>query len=280
MRLKDIGRKGQLRCQFVREGTRTVAAVSSCSTPWHFIPPSYLDDSGCACFWLVNPSGGLVGGDHVVFNAKLESDTHVIITSPSANRVYRSVDRRAIQDVRLTVGEGARLEWVPEVTIPFGGARIRQRLHAYLAEGASALVWDAMASGRVARGERWAFTSFDNEIRISLSSGQCLVERFTIEPSGKKFASFVTEWDYAASVFVVGDGLSMEGSSLLEEKLAALLDQNPGRVLGGVSKPAVSGLAMKMLARSAPDLANLMQDVWKLVREHLWNLPPAVMRRY
>jgi hypothetical protein len=57
------GRRGALSYEFERSGSRTVLTRSSCTTPWHHFPPSCLDDSGCAYTWLVNPSGGLVGGD-------------------------------------------------------------------------------------------------------------------------------------------------------------------------------------------------------------------------
>ena len=33
------------------------------------------------------------------------------------------------------------------------------------------ILWDAMASGRVAKQERWAFASFENEIRIRTPLG-------------------------------------------------------------------------------------------------------------
>ncbi len=118
-------------------GPRTILTRSSCTSPWHHFPPSYLDDSGCAFTWLVNPSGGLVGGDHLSVEAQLHARTHVLMTSPSANRVYRSLSEPAVQEVRLSVGPGARLEWLPEVTIPFAGSRFRQSIHVDLAPGAT-----------------------------------------------------------------------------------------------------------------------------------------------
>ena len=86
-----VGRRGALSYEFERAGSRTILTRSSCTSPWHHFPPSYLDDSGCAYTWLVNPSGGLVGGDHVSVEAQLHARTHVLMTSPSANRIYRSL---------------------------------------------------------------------------------------------------------------------------------------------------------------------------------------------
>ncbi|HKO31555.1 MAG TPA: urease accessory protein UreD, partial [Nitrospiraceae bacterium] len=154
--LGTVGRRGALSYEFEQQGSRTILTRSSCSSPWHHFPPSYLDDSGCAYTWLVNPSGGLVGGDYVSVEAQLHTGTHVLMTSPSANRVYRSLSEPAVQEVRISVGPDARLEWMPELTIPFAGSRFRQSIHVDLSPRATVVLWDAIASGRVAMRERWA----------------------------------------------------------------------------------------------------------------------------
>ena len=106
--LDTVGRCGALSYEFERPGPRTILTRSSCTSPWHYVPPSYLDDSGCAYIWLVNLSGGLVGGDHVTVNAQLHAGTRVLMTSPSANRVYRTVSSRRFKKFvsRLLQGLG------------------------------------------------------------------------------------------------------------------------------------------------------------------------------
>jgi len=138
--LDTVGRRGALSYEFERAGPRTILTRSSCTSPWHHFPPSYLDDSGCAYTWLVNPSGGLVGGDHVSVEAQFHAGTHALMTSPSANRVYRSLSKPVLQEIRLSVGPEARLEWLPEVTIPFAGSRVRQSIHVDLARRNSGTV--------------------------------------------------------------------------------------------------------------------------------------------
>ena len=276
-----VGRRGRLSYEFERAGRRTILTRSSCTSPWHHFPPSYLDDSGCACTWLVNPSGGLVGGDHVSVEAQLHAGTHVLITSPSANRVYRSLSEPAVQEVRISVGPEARLEWVPEVTIPFAGSRFRQSIHVDLAPGATVVLWDAIASGRVAMRERWAFVSVENEIRIRTPLGGSVVERYRLVPGRLPESVGLTEsWDYVASLFVIGDAVDAEVWKGLEAAIAAILDEHPGLVLGAVSTPAAPGLVVKLVARSAPDLTVTLEAIWAVVRKDLWNLPAPNLRRY
>ena len=279
--LDGVGRHGALVYEFEREGPRTVLTRSSCTTPWHHFPPSCLDDSGCAYTWLVNPSGGLVSGDHLSVEAHLHAQSHVLLTSPSANRVYRSLAEPSVQSVRLSVGPDARLEWLPEVTIPFAGSRFRQSIHVDLAPGATVVLWDAMASGRVARQECWAFTSVENEICITTPRGGSLVERYRVAPDRlSESVDLVGNWDYVASLFVIGDAVGADVWKRLDTALAAILEERPGSVLGAVSTPAAPGLAVKLVARSAPDLTATLESLWAAVRNELWGLPVPHLRRY
>jgi len=276
-----VGRRGALSYEFERVGSRTELTRSYCTSPWHHFPPSYLDDSGCAYTWLVNPSGGLVAGDHLSVEAQLHARTHVFMTSPSANRVYRSLSEPALQEIRLSVGADARLEWVPEITIPFAGSRFRQSIHVDLAPGATVVLWDAMASGRVARHERWAFASVENEICIRASLGTSVVERFCVVPDQfSESISLVGSWDYVASLFIIGDAVEAEIWKRLDEMLATILEERPGFVLGAVSTPALSGLVVKVVARSAPDLTAAQEAMWTAIRKELWGLPAPNLRRY
>lgn len=276
-----VGRRGALTYEFEREGARTVLTRSSCTSPWHHFPPSYLDDSGCAYTWLVNPSGGLVGGDHVSVEAQLHAGTHVLMTSPSANRVYRSLSEPAVQEVRLSVGPDARLEWLPEITIPFAGSRVRQSIHVDLAPGAAIVLWDAIASGRVARQERWAFAMVENEICIRTSQGGSVVERYRLAPGrSSEPVGLVGSWDYVASLFIIGDAVAADVWKSLEAAIAEILEQRPGLVLGAVSTPAVPGLAVKLVARSAPELTVAFEAIWAAVRKELWDLSVPSLRRY
>jgi urease accessory protein len=223
----------------------------------------------------------LVGGDHVSVEAQLHAGTHVLMTSPSANRIYRSLSEPVLQEIRLSVGPEARLEWLPEVTIPFAGSRIRQSIHVDLAPGATVVLWDAIASGRVARGERWAFASVENEICIRTPLGGAVVERYRLVPGRlSESVGLVGSWDYVASLFVIGDAVKADVWKRLDVILAAILEQRPGLVLGAVSTPATSGLAVKLVARSAPDLTETLEALWAAVREELWNLPVPNLRRY
>lgn len=278
---ETVGRVGELRLEYVRRNGKTVLARSHATTPWHVLPTIYLDDTGQAHTLLINPSAGLVGGDRLSIHMTLREGASTLVSTPSANRVYRSLGEESVQTAKIALGPGSLLEWMPEPTIPFAGARFRQAIHVTLAPGATILLWDAVASGRIARGERWQFESFTNEIVIQSAGGTSVIERYELRPgTSMSGIGLAGEWNYVASLLVIGDGISPDRRDGLEKRIAEYLVEEKRDVLGGVSSPAAGGLAVRILARSAPDLASVQQELWRMIRQDLWGLSAVALRKY
>jgi urease accessory protein len=102
---------------------------------------------------LMNTAGGLTGGDRIAWSATAVPGSHLIVTTPASERVYRSLGTDAVVEIRLSVAAGARLDWLPQETILFEGARLNRRLEIDLAENASLLAVEAVLLGRRAMGE-------------------------------------------------------------------------------------------------------------------------------
>ena len=152
--------RGELSLEYANRDGKTVLTHSRFSHPWYSFPPLYLDQTGYATTFLTNPSGGLVGGDDLSFLANLQENTHVLFTTPSATKIYRTQKNPVLQSVDITVGPNAILEWVPEPTIPFAGSHFEQTITVQLDTGACLILWDTLAAGRIASGERWDFSPF------------------------------------------------------------------------------------------------------------------------
>ena len=92
--------------------------------------------------------------------------TRAVVTTQACEKIYRAASGEAEIATQLTLGEGARLDWLPQETILFDGARLSRRLDADLAEGASLLVVEATIFGRAARGETVRSGLFRDRWRI------------------------------------------------------------------------------------------------------------------
>jgi len=103
---------------------------------------------------LVTTSGGLVGGDRLDVSVSAGPGTAAMVTAQAAEKVYRSAGPDSQIGVRLSVEKDAWLEWLPQETILFDGARLRRETAIDLAPGARILAGEILVFGRVASGER------------------------------------------------------------------------------------------------------------------------------
>lgn len=103
---------------------------------------------------LVTTSGGLVGGDRLELSVSAGPGTAAMATAQAAEKIYRSTGKDSVIDVHLPVGRDAWLEWLPQETILFDGARLRRRTIIDLDAGAKILAGEILVFGRIASGER------------------------------------------------------------------------------------------------------------------------------
>ena len=75
---------------------------------------------------LINTPGGLTGGDRMSVASRPATGRRAIVTTQACERVYRSAggDRRGRRRGSRSA-TGARLDWLPQETILFDGARAR-----------------------------------------------------------------------------------------------------------------------------------------------------------
>ena len=115
---------------------------------------------------IVNTGGGMTGGDRFAVEIALAQGARLIAGSAAAEKIYRSTGPDAEMDVKLAVGEGAQLVWLPQETILFDRARLSRRIDVDLSESASLLMAEAIVFGRSAMGEAMAQGFFADRWRV------------------------------------------------------------------------------------------------------------------
>ena len=103
---------------------------------------------------IVTTAGGLVGGDELTLDASVDAGASAMVVAQAAEKVYRSSGADCHVAVRLTAATGAWLEWLPQETILFEGARLRRLTLIDRDPGGRILAGEMMMFGRLARGER------------------------------------------------------------------------------------------------------------------------------
>lgn len=274
-----VGRDGALRLAFERRGPATVVASCRFTLPLQVMAPVALDDPA-AVVSILNPTGGLVGGDRLAIDVRAGAGAHAVLTTPSATRVYRAEGEPTVQTVRLSIGPRAVVEWVPDHTIPFAGSALRQAIDVELDETAGLILVDAFAAGRVAAGEAWRFAWLESAISIRDPGGWLLHDRFVLRgPARKNDPSFdglgfTESRPYFASIAVVGafdcDRFAADVQGLGADGDATSL---------GVAALPRRGAFVRCLATSAPALLGAVEGCWRLARGALLGLPLLALRK-
>jgi urease accessory protein len=267
-----VGRDGALSLRVERCSARSVLSGCRWTMPLQVLAPLALDDPA-AVVSILNPTGGLVGGDRLAIDVTVGAGAHACLTTPSATKVYRTAGGPAEQTVRLWLAPQARLEWMPDHTIPFAGSALRQRIEAEVAEGATLLLLDAFAAGRVARGETWRFALLDSTLSIRDARGFILHERLVLRDGTLGPGLGVAEdRPYVGTLAVVTDAAV---GGFIDDVAGLAADD----VDVGAACLARRGVLVRCLAASAPALGRTLDAVWAAARRRVLGLPPLALRK-
>lgn len=123
---------------------------------------------------LVTTAGGLTGGDRLRLGVTVETGADALCTPQAAEKIYRAERNDAVADIEiaLSVASGAALEWLPQETILFDGARLDRRVGIDLRGDARLLAGDITVFGRIARGERFTAGRLFDRWRLALDGRQ------------------------------------------------------------------------------------------------------------
>lgn len=160
---------------------QTYLRQQSFRAPLHLSKPH--DDAGALVVNVVNPTAGMFDGDVIDCRVTVESRARVVLTTPSANRVYRArSDRPALMTQEFTVMEGGFLEFYPEPMIPQGGALYHQQTRLHVQPGGGLLFFEWLAPGRVARGEVFEYQRLQWDTDVFHGAQLVARERYTLDP--------------------------------------------------------------------------------------------------
>lgn len=157
----STGWQARLTLNFQRRGQRTILGQWAHQGPLQVQRPFYPEGEAVCHVAILHPPGGVVGGDELRLDARLDAGAHALLTTPAAGKFYRSAGPLARQTQSLTVAPGAVLEWLPQENIVYNGARLHTLTRIELQGDARFLGWEILCLGRpaadeiLATGECW-----------------------------------------------------------------------------------------------------------------------------
>ena len=96
----------------------------------------YEGDDPTATVYVMESSGGMVAGDRNDISIRLLPGSRARIIQQSALKVYRShTGETCVQSIDVELAEESRLEWMPEVIIPFADSKFQMETTIRLGKG-------------------------------------------------------------------------------------------------------------------------------------------------
>jgi urease accessory protein len=132
--------------------TRTVLAHRQHHGPLVVQRPFYPEQDTCHVY-LLHPPGGIAGGDQLMVNINVQAHAHSLVTTPAANKFYRSDGPLASQQQSISLDRNSRFEWLPQETIYFNGCKVHTGTKVQLNSGARFIGWEILCLGRPASNE-------------------------------------------------------------------------------------------------------------------------------
>ena len=126
------------------------------------LPKTYGDMTEAV---LLNTAGGITGGDRLDIDLTADASS-LIVTTQTAERLYRSSTEPAKVDVKLTAKSAATLHWLPQETIIFEGAELDRTIRLDMAADSSCLLAETIILGREAMGEQVHNCHFTDKWRL------------------------------------------------------------------------------------------------------------------
>lgn len=268
--------QAELHLAFTRQGARSVLSRNRHRGPLRVQKALYPEGDAVCQALLLHPPSGIAGGDHLSIDIAVDRNSHAQITTPGAGKWYRSGGAEASQTVRLDVGPGATLEWLPQEAIVFDGAIARMDSRITLAADARYLGWDLLCLGRTAAGERFDHGRFSLFCRVDRDNRPLWIERGQVDGRDAMLAS-PAAWagkTVCGTLLCTFPELPQQAAALLEQlRAVAPADGAPH----GITAPP--GLLIARYLGDNSEAARLwFAELWKILRPACCGRPAVLPR--
>lgn len=266
--------QGHLDLAFRLQGDRTQPYRTYAKAPLKIQRPFYPEKPEVCHSVTLHTAGGMVGGDRLSQNITLDPDSRALITTAAATKVYRSNGLEAEQNITMTLGDRAILEWLPQETIIFNNAQYRQQTRIDLAPTASLIAWDILRLGRSARGETFIGGALWQNLEVWQNEEPLWIDRLWLPGNERIWHS---ENGLAGNPAIAT--LICFSPLIVPEIIAQLRQCTPSESAKvGITETLGGGLLCRYRGQSTTAARQWLIQVWGVLRQSLWQTPVCIPR--
>lgn len=267
------GWRAALGLRYRRSGAWTRLVQREHSGPLGVQKPFYPEGESVCHTVLLHPPAGLAGGDRLDIRVGLAPGAHALLTTPGAGKWYRSAGAEAIQALRFDVEDEATLEWLPQETIVFDGARARMECEVHVSPRGHYVGWEILCLGRIASGERFSRGSVRMRTRLWRAGRPLWVEQGAVMAGSAILdaAAGLASRPVCGTLLAVAQDVSAELVSRCRE-----VEPEEGALCGVTALPDL--LAARFLGLTTQGARRYFARLWTLIRPALCRRPACPPR--
>lgn len=255
---ESAGWQARLDLVYVQRNDKSVIAQRRHLGPLTVQRPFYPEGDVCHTY-VLHPPGGVVGGDQLALNVKLEAGAHALITTPASAKFYRSAGAMAQQVSTLSVANDAVLEYLPQDTILFNGCEVNTSTRVTLAAAAKFAGWEILCQGRPASGESFQHGQCRQVYELYRGDTPLVIERTHLRGGSAMQSAPWGLADYPVTgTFLISDA-DNELLALARQALASEPSLCSASLLNGV-------LVCRYLGRQGMQARDCFARVWAAIR--------------
>lgn len=241
----------------------------------HFGPlrvqrPFYPEGLHCLHLYLLHPPGGLVGGDKLSIHLHAQTQAHVLMTTPSAGKIYRNISGiKQGQYVDIQVEDQAIVEYLPQENIIFDDADAELITTVNIQGTGIFIGWEITCLGRIESDELFQKGGLCQSLTMTQNGAPLFIDRLSLTaPSDLQTGRAGFQDKCVYGTFVINRNVM---TSEIEEQLFQWqAQQNEIRSLTQVAitqKPDV--FIARLLGDKAEQAREVFESLWTLVRPHV-----------
>jgi urease accessory protein len=193
----------------------------------------------------------------------LEPNSHVLLTTAAAGKIYRSLGQVSKQQVQILLAPGTILEWFPQETILFEGALFEQQIQVELGEGAIWAGMELLRFGRTARGEQLGSGQWRGRTEVWHQGQPLWLERSVLRGETSQNLNALGGYSVVGTLVVVGCGFEKEALAFLRQTCLPPRPRN--HRLGLTRLP--SGVLCRYLGHSTAEGRAYFLKIWENLRQ-------------
>lgn len=253
---------GHLQLRATRRSGRTALTTQAFRAPFHVSKPYWDVASETLLVQVVNPTAGILAGDRLTAEIAVADGAALLVTTPSASRIFAMAGGEAVSEQRLAVDAGGWLEVWPEPVVPHRRSVFRQSTRLDVAQGGALFYADLLSVGRAAHGEAWAWDRLQLELDLRVGGELVLHERFDhAGPALKRLAA----WAGASETVGFGNAVVVLSDAPTDEvppwRDALHTLQREGVWIGVSALRVRNAWSIKFVAADGIQLRRVLRDI-------------------